>query len=222
MDMPRSIPEETPREVTLQRLREEIDAQDRALVDVLARRCSLVSVITQLKRTEGIPLRDLARERQILEDRIADGKSAGLDASLVARIFEVVLSHSVRLQRRLIQMEPDPCCATALILKPAGGAEGLARSLRGLQQSGVALYSLHALQEPRDNDRVFLMFVHGMESVSPLREALGELRQESELLKVLGSYTTYEPLVPLTLDSALESLEPDPDGFWSIASLLTR
>jgi chorismate mutase len=208
-------------EATLQRLREEIDKQDRALLDILARRFSLVSTITRLKRAEDIPLRDLERERHILEDRIKHGESAGLDAILVARIFEVVLSHSARLQRRLVpgladfrrEGEPDPCYATALVLKPAGDAEGLARSLRGLQQSGVALYSLHALRAPRENDLVFLVFVQGTESASPLREALGDLRRDAELVRVLGSYPTYEPLVPLALDSAqLASLGPDPAG----------
>ena len=103
-------------EATLQRLREEIDEQDRALLDILARRFSLVGTITRLKRAEDIPLRDLERERHILEDRIKHGESAGLDAGLVTRIFEVVLSHSAQLQRRLVpgladfrqEGEPDP------------------------------------------------------------------------------------------------------------------
>lgn len=104
-------------EATLRRLREEIDEQDRALLDILARRFSLVRTISWLKRAEDIPLRDLERERHILEDRIKHGESAGLDASLVVGIFEVVLSHSARLQKRLVpslvdfrrEGEPGPC-----------------------------------------------------------------------------------------------------------------
>lgn len=88
-------------EATLQSLREEIDEQDRALLDILARRFSLVIAITRLKTAEDIPLRDLERERHILEDRIRHGESAGLDASLVTEIFEIVLSHSALLQKRL-------------------------------------------------------------------------------------------------------------------------
>jgi chorismate mutase/prephenate dehydratase len=94
-------------DATLQRLREEIDKQDRALLDVLARRFSLVRTITRLKKAEAIPLRDLERERQLLEDRIQHGESAGLDASLVTQIFEIVLSHSVRLQSKPDLSPPD-------------------------------------------------------------------------------------------------------------------
>jgi chorismate mutase len=92
----------SPEEERLRELRKEIDKQDQALLEILARRFSLVSTIAELKKEQGIPLRDLEREREILEDRTARGEAFGIDASVVVQVFQLVLGHSVRLQRRLV------------------------------------------------------------------------------------------------------------------------
>ena len=85
-------------ETNLHKLRKEIDKQDWALLDILARRISLVKNVALLKEKGDLPYRDPERERQLLEDRIARGKAAGLDTELVAGLFQLIMEHSLRLQ----------------------------------------------------------------------------------------------------------------------------
>lgn len=81
-------------------LRKEIDKQDWALLEILARRFSLVKTIACLKDKNDIPFRDLERERQVLEDRVARAQAAGLESELVIGLFQLIMDHSLRLQTR--------------------------------------------------------------------------------------------------------------------------
>ncbi|MEA2560703.1 MAG: chorismate mutase / prephenate dehydrogenase [Acidobacteriota bacterium] len=85
-------------EISLDTLRQEIDREDWELIEVLARRFSLVNSVASLKKSEEIPLRDLERERRVLEDRTARGAEVGLDAELVEKVFRLIMDHSLQRQ----------------------------------------------------------------------------------------------------------------------------
>jgi chorismate mutase len=85
-------------EISLDTLRQEIDKEDWELLEVLARRFSLVTMVARLKKSEEIPLRDLERERRVLEDRTARGEAVGLDAELVEQVFRLIMDHSLQRQ----------------------------------------------------------------------------------------------------------------------------
>lgn len=87
-------------ETNLHGLRKKIDEQDWALLEVLARRLNLVRTVASVKEKGDLAYRDPERERQLLEDRIARGKAAGLDTELVAGVFQLIMEHSLRLQLR--------------------------------------------------------------------------------------------------------------------------
>jgi len=88
--------------VSLEELRTEIDKQDLILLDAVAKRCSLVRRIAQLKEKIGLPLHDPERERELIERRIAQGRSHGLEEGLLVQLFDLLLGHSIRLQRSLV------------------------------------------------------------------------------------------------------------------------
>jgi chorismate mutase len=78
----------------LELLRREIDALDRALVDVLVARREVVERIGALKRARGLPAVDPLREARMRAAMVEQGASRGLPEPLVAAVLEAVLADS--------------------------------------------------------------------------------------------------------------------------------
>ncbi len=75
-------------------LRAMIDALDRDLLQIMARRMSLVAEVAAYKREHGVRIRDPQRERDVLSDRRARAEALGLPAGEVESIFRVLLRSS--------------------------------------------------------------------------------------------------------------------------------
>ena len=60
-----------------------IDAIDREILQLLARRNGLIADIAVHKREHHLPIRDLQREREIIKDRRDRGSSLGLNPELL-------------------------------------------------------------------------------------------------------------------------------------------
>jgi chorismate mutase / prephenate dehydratase len=84
-------------------LRDEINAIDEELIALLAKRRSLSSEIVEQKDHEGGAIRDENREHELLKSRIRQGRSKGLDAHLITRVFHEIIDDSLRLQQHFIQ-----------------------------------------------------------------------------------------------------------------------
>jgi chorismate mutase len=70
--------------------REQISAADRALLAAVNRRLELVRALHEHKRAEGIPLRDPAREEQLVVELQA-ANPGPLSSAAVAELFRHVL-----------------------------------------------------------------------------------------------------------------------------------
>lgn len=90
-------------------LRAMIDTIDREVVHLFARRNALVAEIAQYKRAHGIGIRDLRREREILDDRCARARQLGLSAELIESIFRLMLWGSRDRQAALKAELPIDC-----------------------------------------------------------------------------------------------------------------
>ncbi len=94
--------------MTLNDHRRRIDELDRELVRLLNRRAQMSIQLGQIKKETGLPMRDEAREEDIL--RHAQRYNPGpLDAQAVVAILECVLDESRRV-------------TAELLLEPAGNA----------------------------------------------------------------------------------------------------
>lgn len=71
-----------------------IDAVDQALLELLARRRSLVEGLFAHKRGRGLPLVDPARERALLAERRAAAERLGVPGDLAERVFRAILESS--------------------------------------------------------------------------------------------------------------------------------
>lgn len=111
-------------------LRALLDALDRDILELLARRQALVAEVAGAKRVLGAPIRDLARERAILEERKERARELGLPEGTVESVWRLLMMASRERQAALrtevpVDVEPK----TVAIL---GGAGGMGRALTRL------------------------------------------------------------------------------------------
>jgi chorismate mutase/prephenate dehydrogenase len=111
-------------------LRALIDAIDHDLLHLLARRNGLVAEIAQCKRETGRDIRDLDRERELLDDRRQRAIPLGLSPELIESMFRLVLWASRDRQAALrAEVPPDVEPRTVAII---GGRGGMGRCMAGL------------------------------------------------------------------------------------------
>lgn len=108
-------------------LRAMVDALDRELLHLAARRMSLVAEIAEYKRRHGVRIRDLRREREVLDDRCDRAEALGLPRGEIESIFRVLLRASRDYQAALrAEVPPDEAARTVAII---GGRGRLGRVL---------------------------------------------------------------------------------------------
>lgn len=81
--------------MNIERWREEIDQLDEELLRLLNMRARLAVKVGALKRASGIPVRDLERERFVLE-RLQETNTGPLDSEAVLRLFRRIIRESRR------------------------------------------------------------------------------------------------------------------------------
>ncbi|NOY91717.1 MAG: bifunctional chorismate mutase/prephenate dehydrogenase [Deltaproteobacteria bacterium] len=111
-------------------LRAMVDAIDRDVLQLLARRTALVGEIGAYKREHGLAIRDVGREREVLAERLARAEELGLPGGVVESIWRQVLVASRDHQAALRSEVPlsEPSRTVAVI----GGEGGMGKLLRRL------------------------------------------------------------------------------------------
>jgi chorismate mutase/prephenate dehydrogenase len=112
--------ESSPRPLPL--LRAMIDSLDRELLQIMARRMSLVAEVAAYKRAHGLHIRDAQREREVLADRARLAESLGLPPGEIESIFRLLLRASRDQQAALrAEVAPDSTPRTVAIVGGRGG-----------------------------------------------------------------------------------------------------
>ena len=110
-------------------LRDKISAVDEKLLTLLAERRSLAIEVAQAKMATHRPIRDVERERALLEHLISLGQKHQLDAHYITRLFQLVIEDSVLTQQALLQKNLNHTHAEAAriaFLGPKGSYSHLA------------------------------------------------------------------------------------------------
>lgn len=76
---------------SLDELREEIEAIDRELVELIARRTYVADSVARVKAADGLPIVDEAQEERVLERAVANAERFGVDAGHVRDIFRLLI-----------------------------------------------------------------------------------------------------------------------------------
>jgi chorismate mutase/prephenate dehydratase len=110
-------------------LRNRISALDEKLLALLAERRQLAVEVGQAKLRSHRPVRDIDRERDLLERLIALGQPHHLDAHYITRLFQLIIEDSVLTQQALLQKhlnKINPRSARIAFLGPKGSYSHLA------------------------------------------------------------------------------------------------
>lgn len=111
-------------------LRAMVDAIDRDVLQLIARRMTLVGEIAQYKREHGLRIRDVARERDVLDDRRRVARELGLPEGEVESIFRVLIRASRDHQAALRAEVPlDATPRTVAVIGGRGKLGGVLRQL---------------------------------------------------------------------------------------------
>jgi chorismate mutase/prephenate dehydratase len=104
-------------------LRVKISALDEQLLSLLAERRQLAVEVGKAKLASHRPVRDIDRERDLLERLIQLGKTHHLDAHYITRLFQLIIEDSVLTQQALLQQhlnKINPHSARIAFLGPKG------------------------------------------------------------------------------------------------------
>ncbi|HDR2552587.1 bifunctional chorismate mutase/prephenate dehydratase [Enterobacter ludwigii] len=110
-------------------LRVKISALDEKLLALLAERRTLAIEVGKAKLDSHRPVRDIDRERDLLERLIQLGKAHHLDAHYITRLFQLIIEDSVLTQQALLQQhlnKTNPHSARVAFLGPKGSYSHLA------------------------------------------------------------------------------------------------
>ncbi|MEZ2578235.1 MULTISPECIES: bifunctional chorismate mutase/prephenate dehydratase [Buttiauxella] len=110
-------------------LRDKISALDVKLLALLAERRLLAVEVGKAKLATHRPVRDIDRERDLLERLITLGKTHNLDAHYITRLFQLIIEDSVLTQQTLLQQhlnKTNPQSARVAFLGPKGSYSHLA------------------------------------------------------------------------------------------------
>ncbi|KMV72499.1 chorismate mutase [bacteria symbiont BFo2 of Frankliniella occidentalis] len=88
---------------SLDELRHDISDLDSRLLTLLAKRRELAVAVGNYKLQTQRPVRDVTREKQLLEKLIDQGKTLSLDSHYITRLFQLVIEDSVLIQQALLQ-----------------------------------------------------------------------------------------------------------------------
>ena len=80
--------------------RNQIDAIDEAIVNLLNRRAAIAKDISLIKLGAGLPIVDQQREEEVLR-RLAQANSGLIDERAVTRIYRIILDESRRVQAKI-------------------------------------------------------------------------------------------------------------------------
>ncbi len=123
-------PEGSPSARSLHELRAMIDTVDRDIIGLLARRNGYIGEVARFKREHQIGIRDIARERSILEDRRQRAGSVGVSTELAESLFRLILWGS-RDRQAALKAEV-PLDITPRTVAVIGGRGGMGRCMAEL------------------------------------------------------------------------------------------
>ena len=93
-------------EPDLEQLRGQLDELDRDLVQLIARRLDVVASVGAAKAHTGSAIRDVRREKAVLEGVEATARQLGVPSDLVRRVFREIIGHAV--DRQAAELIPTP------------------------------------------------------------------------------------------------------------------
>jgi len=85
----------------LNHLRSKIDTIDNQLIQLINKRCELVSQVGKYKKLKSLPPLDQSRWDEVMKSRIEQGKQCGLSEKLIRSIFEAIHEEALVIEGKI-------------------------------------------------------------------------------------------------------------------------
>ncbi len=108
----------------MQEIRKKINQIDEQLLKLLSERRKLSLEIVKYKNQDKASIRDRSREKELLTRLIETGRSYGLDAHYISKIFYEIIEDSVKLQNKFVQQIENTGGIPEVITVAIQGIEG--------------------------------------------------------------------------------------------------
>jgi len=82
---------QTPEDMSLEELREEIESIDREIVELIARRTYVAETIADVKDEQGLPTTDERQEQEVMNRAGENAERFDVDSNLVKAIFRLLV-----------------------------------------------------------------------------------------------------------------------------------
>lgn len=91
----------------LEKFRHEIDATDAQIIEMLGHRFNICKKIARLKKAQQIPMMQHGRVEAVKERCMKLGVQNGLQPTLVADIYSLIIAQSCLLETEIIERNDD-------------------------------------------------------------------------------------------------------------------
>ncbi|AUX94524.1 bifunctional chorismate mutase/prephenate dehydratase [Mixta gaviniae] len=213
-------------------LRDKISAIDEQLLGLLSERRALAIEVAKAKMATHRPIRDIDRERDLLERLIALGHAHQLDAHFITRLFQLIIEDSVLTQQALLQKhlnQTDRQSARIAFLGPKGSYSHLAarkygaRHFANVIESGCLKFH-DIIQEVESGRADYAVLPIENTSSGSINEVYDLLQQTS--LSIVGEMTVpidHCVLVSGTTDlQQIETVYSHPQPFQQCSQFINR
>ncbi|CAL4323640.1 Bifunctional chorismate mutase/prephenate dehydratase [Buchnera aphidicola (Eriosoma lanigerum)] len=110
----------------LQKLRTIINSIDKKIIDLIKKR-ELISIeIAKIKQENQKPVKDINREKQLLDNVITLAKERKLNDQMILNIFKIIVKHSVLIQELFLKKNNRYNCNKLFYLGPEGSYSHIA------------------------------------------------------------------------------------------------
>ncbi len=84
----------------LNEIRKEIDILDNQILELIEERFELVKKVAQTKKKKGLPIRDIAREEEIINNKI---QKTDLPEQFVKKLYRLIIDTSIKMEKEKIR-----------------------------------------------------------------------------------------------------------------------
>jgi chorismate mutase len=92
---------------TLDDVRIEIDATDKEIIKLIAKRIELVKEVATIKHELQLPALDSTRWQKVIESRIQLGKELELSEELIIKIYDAIHEEALKIEKSIIQKDSE-------------------------------------------------------------------------------------------------------------------
>lgn len=120
----------------MKELRNKVNKIDEQILKLLSERRQLSIDIVKMKNADNSVIRDVEREKELLTHLMEKGREAGLDSHFVLKLFQEIVSDSVKLQNQFVLNEGNKETSAEVVTVAIQGIEGSYSYLASKQYFG--------------------------------------------------------------------------------------